>query len=296
MRVKDSSLFTAAYMYRIPDSDRTLTLSYLHSGSHIATVGTSSVVGRGYDVGLRYEIPLRASGSFSDSISTGIDYKRFAQITPGDLAENNTPIIYVPANLAYQAAWTGKEVTTTLSPSVVAGLAPFSDSSKLFGIGRADAYSNFFYLRLDATQLRPLFGGTQLYVHVAGQEAMEPLVSNEQIGIGGADTVRGYLESEALGDWGAYDQVEWRSMKLSVPKWGISQYRVFAFFDSGEVWTRDPLPGEHPSTGLESTGVGMRASMSKYVSAEVEGGQTLVAGANTRAGGRRFLFRLVGGF
>jgi len=296
VRVKDSNVFTAAYQYRLPGSDQTLTLSYLHSGSHVATLGTSSVVGRGYDVGLRYAIPLNETANFSDNFSAGIDFKRFAQITPGEVAETNTPITYVPLSLAYQAIWTTKTTTTIVSPSITTGLAALSNNEKQFSIGRNGAYPDFLYLRLDASHSRPLIFGTDLYVHVEGQEAMEPLVSNEQFGIGGADTIRGYLESEVLGDYGVYDQIEWRSPKLTLPKFGIDQYRVFTFYDTGEVWTRDPLAAERATTGLASAGIGLRAQLLTYLSAELDGAQVLVSGPYTKAGSQRFLFRLIGGF
>ena len=296
MRVKDANVFTAAYQYRIPNSDDTLTLSYLHSGSHVATLGTSSVVGRGYDVGLLYGIPLRASGTFTDQISAGLDFKRFAQIIPGDLAGNNTPITYVPASLAYQAIWTTKTTTTTLAPSVVAGIAPLSNDAAKFSVGRDGANPDFIYFRLDGTRTQPMVAGTQLYLRVAGQQAMEPLVSNEQLALGGADTARGYLESEVLGDYGVFDQIEWRSPRLSLPRWAIDQYRGFLFYDTGKVWTRDTLPGEPAAIGLESAGFGLRANFATYLSAETDFARVLVSGPYTRAGTERFLFRLIGGF
>ena len=44
--------------------------------------------------------------------------------------------------------------------------------------------------------------GFQLFGKMQGQVADQPLVSSEQFSVGGLDTVRGYLESEALGDNG----------------------------------------------------------------------------------------------
>lgn len=296
LRLKDSEVFTIAYQYRLPNSDRSLTLSYLHSGSDISTVGSSSVIGKGNDVGLRYNIPLMAKVGFDSSFSTGIDYKRFYQIVPGSEASFNTPITYVPLNLAYEADWSSKSSTTTIAPSITLGLSSLSNNAAQFGVSRNDAYSDFFDLKLDATRTQALPWGTQLYVHVSGQEAMEPLVSNEQFGIGGGDSVRGYLESEALGDAGVFNQIELRSPDLKKPKLGLDQLRLFAYYDNGKVWLRDALPAERADTQLSSAGIGLRSTLLTYLSAELEGGQVLTTGPYSHAGDRRFLFRLIGGF
>jgi hemolysin activation/secretion protein len=137
----------------------------------------------------------------------------------------------------------------------------------------------------------------QLYGHVTTQLAAEPLVSSEQFSIGGMDTVRGYLESEALGDWGIAAQVELRSPSLAsdIDK-QIDELRLFAFFDAGVAAIHNPLLEQTASSTLSSTGVGMRIRLLDYFNAEVAGAFTLNDGPTTRAGVDRVLFRVYGDF
>ena len=88
-----------------------------------------------------------------------------------------------------------------------------------------------------------------------GQVADQPLVSSEQFSIGGQDTVRGYLESEALGDYGIAGTLELRSpniapyleQKLDNPLGqpvkfnAFDEWRFFAFADVGRVRIHEPL-------------------------------------------------------
>ena len=52
-----------------------------------------------------------------------------------------------------------------------------------------------------------------LKLRAAGQAAAEPLITNEDFSIAGIDGVRGYLESEVLGDQG----FQVRSWQVSAP-------------------------------------------------------------------------------
>ena len=59
--------------------------------------------------------------------------------------------------------------------------------------------------------------GFQLFGKMQGQVADGPLVSSEQFSIGGLDTVRGYLESEALGDNGVVGNARTALAPISAP-------------------------------------------------------------------------------
>jgi hemolysin activation/secretion protein len=137
----------------------------------------------------------------------------------------------------------------------------------------------------------------QLYGHIATQLTGEPLVSSEQFSIGGLDTVRGYLESEALGDYGVAAQVELRSPSLARDiHERVDELRLFTFFDAGVAAIHNALLEQSVSSTLSSTGVGMRIRLLGYFNAEVAGAFTLSDGPATRAGVNRVLFRVYGEF
>ena len=109
--------------------------------------------------------------------------------------------------------------------------------------------------------------------------------------------MRGYLEAEDLGDYGATLQTELRSPSLAkyIGK-PVKSWRFHVFYDAGEVTLARPLPG-YPSTfGLSSVGVGTRVNLWGNLDASIQDAQTLTTGTTTHAGTNRVLFRVSGEF
>ena len=84
------------------------------------------------------------------------------------------------------------------------------------------------------------------------QFADRPLLSVEQISLGGADTVRGYRTGVLLADSGWLASAEMYLPILRIPKWR-SVVQIIPFFDLARGWNRgdeQPAPGQLASTGL----------------------------------------------
>ena len=71
-----------------------------------------------------------------------------------------------------------------------------------FDENRHGATGNFAYFRGDLSHTLTLPEDFQVFVKGQGQASDQPLVNSEQFSGGGLGTVRGYLESEELGDNG----------------------------------------------------------------------------------------------
>jgi len=155
--------------------------------------------------------------------------------------------------------------TTSIDLSVNFGVRGLVNTPAAFDYKRYNARANYFHVRANAQHEQPVWGGSVLFLRAAGQWSPEPLISNEQQAIGGADSVRGYLESEALGDLGAYATVEWRSPSFHGVFGDWAQRLVaLTFVDGGIVRTLDALPN---ATGaviserrLAGAGAGLRLS------------------------------------
>lgn len=91
------------------------------------------------------------------------------------------------------------------------------------------------------------------------QVADRPLVTAEQFGVGGPESVRGFIQSEFLGDDGYFASLEYRH---SIFKEWVQGLRIQAcgFVDHGGASVRRPLPGQDSSNDLTGGGVGMRAA------------------------------------
>ena len=306
--MRDAEIESASYLFHIPDSRMSLLFTYLHSNSNVVALGTTDVAGRGETAGFRLLIPLgtdtdSTGHSFTHSFSIGWDYKRFYELDTFTTSNTSTsaPVTYYPLNAAYAANWTGPKSTTDLNASVELGLAPLGSNTEAFDNKRYLAPAGFSILRVSLTREQDLPYGMQLWGSVSGQETNDPLVSSEQIALGGADSIRGYLEAETLGDYGAYLQSELRSpdiKKYLGSKWAdaIKTWRFHIFADTGVVGLRDATAGQRTSDGLSSVGVGTRVNLWGYLNGQVQDAQALNNGPNTHAGTNRVLFRVFGEF
>ncbi len=153
--------------------------------------------------------------------------------------------------------------------------------------------------------------GYQLFGKVQGQVADGPLVSSEQFSAGGLDTVRGYLESETLGDDGAAATLEfrgpdigaWLQNKLkteggeNAPSFTVfNECRLFGFADGGYVDIRHPLPGQQSEFSLASYGAGSRCKTLNSLNSMLVVAIPLVTQTYTHANDAHVLFRVWGEF
>ena len=104
-----------------------------------------------------------------------------------------------------------------------------------------------------------------------GQYTHDMLVTGEQFGIGGMDSVRGFDEREVTADYGFRGTTEIYTPDFG-GKTGISGARVraLAFVDWGGVFRINPAPGELQTQHISSTGLGLRLSHGTNFAARVD--------------------------
>ena len=101
-----------------------------------------------------------------------------------------------------------------------------------------------------------------------GQVTRDTLIAGEQFGIGGADSVRGFLEREIVNDYGYRGTLEFYSPDFGsiVPLAG-ARLRALAFYDWGAVRRIRPSVLEIHGQHVSSAGLGVRFSRGTNVSA-----------------------------
>lgn len=255
-RTSDARVFSGSYLAKFGASPYSLLGYAVRSDSNVAAISDFNVIGNGVMYGLRLIRTLTPKEGFFHSLSFGIDDKDFKEDTLFGADRSSAPIHYFPLVAAYNASWAHGENSTEFGVTATANLRGLGDGDAMFDNKRFLARSNFFHLRLDASRTMTFWGGYQLYAHAQTQFSNEPLISNEEFSIGGLDTVRGYLESTAVGDTGAAVQTELRSKPLLTGRYGIDNLRLYAFFDAGYARIHDPLPEQLASDTLSSTGIG----------------------------------------
>ncbi len=211
-RPEDAEVFSGSYLARVPNVDWLNVLLYgLKSSSNVASVGGTNIVGPGQVVGGRAVITLPSREGFFHTLSVGLDYKHFDQTVALGSDSFSSPVTYYPMVASYGATFQGEKFTTQFNASMTSNIGTLSSSAADFDNKRFDASPSFTHFNADVSLTQELPEGFQLWSKVQGQVADGPLVSSEQLSIGGLDTVRGYLESEVLGDEGVVGNIELRT-------------------------------------------------------------------------------------
>ena len=256
------------------------------------------------DAGVRLSVPAPATADFQSGFTGGFDYKTYQidsvktnnfifAITTFDQNGNANTISsfvaspvpvtdrsleYLPLAFGYNGAWRNPNATITFglggtantwysSSTTTNGNQSTSGEKSLQGI-TGSAKSTGYWFTLNPT-LSADFTLPQHWVvslHANGQWASEPLISTEQYGIGGVNSVRGYHEGENFGDTGWRFSVESQTPSHTVGVVYGSQpltVRGLAYMDRAASYLLDPQ-GRPDEVDLWSTGFGFTASVGSH--------------------------------
>jgi hemolysin activation/secretion protein len=313
---KDSEVASGYYLARFPGYDHfSLMLQGTKQDSNVSTLGGSTVAGPGETLELRaiFALPSGkdwATGkdweNFTDSFSLSVDYKHFQQsvqlaptsgTTPGTTSTAGTivtPITYYPVIAGYSATWGdsgGKGSVTALDSSVTFNFRGLGSGPNQFDLNRFGSDGSFIYYRGDVSHTQELGGGWELFGKVQGQLANQPLVSSEEYSGGGESTVRGYLESEVVGDDGIFGSLELRTPPLMF-EGKSADWRFYLFGDAGELKVLNPLPEQVARFNLSSFGMGSRLSLVDHLSGGVDIAYPMVSQTYTQAHEIQMRFRV----
>ena len=318
---KPSQATAVVLNYSVPQDNGNTLIGYaVSSNSEVQTFGGTSVLGNGTTLGVRYAIPFigRGDGSAYHSLTVGVDYKDLSEkvLFGGDTI--STPLRYLPFQANYSGNWNDKDAQTSVTATVIAASRALLKRSvscpgsaepvDQFACKRFGADGSFASLRLGGRHSQSV-GPVQVTLKFASQLASQQLASSEAFSIGGADTVRGYLEGEGSGDQGAAGTLEMRSQNLaravnsmwssggtegaaSGSAFGFSEVTVFAFGDVGRTQVTQPLPGQASRTWLIGTGAGLTLGGCPGWNLGLEWAQARKPGSVTQSGDSRFHIRL----
>ncbi len=294
---KDAEVFSGSYLARVPGLDWLTVLLYgLVSNSNVATVGSTNVIGKGQVVGTRAIMTLPGGNGFFETLSAGIDYKHFDQTLELGGGLSKTPITYYPLTATYSASWTGLNGLTQLDLGPTLNVRGLGSSPSTFDNKRYKSESDFIYLRGDLSRQQDLPFGLQAFAKTQFQISNQPLVNSEQFSVGGQDTVRGYLESEVLGDNAIIGSLEIRTPELAFLGPKVTDWRAFFFSEGGQASILDPLPEQQAIFDLASIGVGTRIELVNHVNGAVDLAVPLITSVNTKSGHPRVEFRVWAAF
>ena len=258
------------------------------------------------DIGARWSVPLVTPDNVQFNFSGGLDYKtyqvssdktnlfQFDQVAynPATLAPTSTnsstipspvpatvrQMQYLPLSLRSDASWRDSLGTTAVglglsinpwyaSQSYINGVSTATGNNSLQGITGSPKSSGLWAV------LTPNYTRTFMFLtnwmtsfRADGQWASEPLISNEQFGIGGVNSVRGYHEGESFGDTGFH-----LSLEQHTPSHVVGMVRGntpltvsgSVYMDYASVYLLDPQ-GFPSNTRLWGTGFGIAATLGSH--------------------------------
>ncbi|HEY1789092.1 MAG TPA: POTRA domain-containing protein, partial [Verrucomicrobiae bacterium] len=251
--------------------------------------GISSTIAGGLDYKL-YSQANYNTNSFIDSEFTENAFHQLSERT--SFINVPTPVShetmhYLPLTLSYNASGNNSLGPISAGLSLSANLwyssstvftaftnAPASLSGKksLQNITGSTESSGYWVI------LKPSFSQSIISAHnwttivrLDGQWASEPLISNEQFGIGGVNSVRGYHEGEVFGDTGWHATLEEDTPPHVVGIVYDGQpltIRGSIYMDRATAYLLDSPPGSAGSTRLWGTGFGFTASIGAHWSSQ----------------------------
>lgn len=298
----DAKVVSASYLARFGQSPWSLLGYAVRSDSDVSALGAPggdgfNVIGNGLLAGLRLIRAFPPGDGFFHSLSLGLDYKDFEEDMRLGSDRLSSPIRYFPWNVAYTADWVGERARSNLGVTVAGNVRGIGDGREEFDAKRYDARPSFMHLRLEGSHTRTFGSDYQLFARLQAQFAGDPLISNEEFSIGGLDTVRGYHESEALGDYGAAAQLELRSPSFAAALGeSVQEARLRLFADGGYARIHDPLPDQLASETLVSAGLGATLRAFERFNGSVDVAAPLSRPAGQKQDDVNVLFRLWGEF
>ena len=258
-------------------------------------LGGMSVVGAGNIYGARIVKPLPSNDKFIQSFSGGLDYKEFGQgVNLLNTANTTTSAInYLSFMTGYDGTWKGESMFTSLGLATHYSFQGLANNDAEFANKRAGATPDFLYLTSNIKYQQGLPKDFRVHIRADSQVSATRLLSNEQFSAGGPLSVRGYYQTQLLGDNGVNLSLEFYSPKLvNKEQDSVQNLRLFTFLDWANIWTYHPLAPTPSSAQLASTGMGLRMLLLKHFTGELDWSYPMYKQSTIDIGQQRLDFRV----
>ncbi|MCC7487672.1 MAG: ShlB/FhaC/HecB family hemolysin secretion/activation protein [Burkholderiales bacterium] len=292
---EDVTIFGAGY--RIPlygwNSSVDFVAGYSDVDSGTVQGGLFNVSGSGSLALVRWNWYLPRLGQFEQKVTFGWDYRAYrsdVQLT-GTTGTIVPDLTVHPLSIGYSGVRRYSDAELSYYASFAHNLAFGTDGdSAAFERSRVGANANYSILRYGANFVQALPAQWQFRAALNGQYTQDALTSYEQFGLGGPDSVRGYLLRELAGDKGYNTQVELYTPDLAgVFKMSESyRLRFLGFYDFGSFEDNSPPRNAgQEQANLYSMGLGMRLSFKKLVSLRLDAAHIMQPTVNRQSSSTR---------
>ncbi len=249
----------AAYTLPVTNDGDRISFQYANADTFVGQELTVlDIRGTAEIFGVNFTHPLERSLRHSSDLYGGFTSKSvdnfFLGSTPLSLDELRE------LTLGYSGNWLDQDGRTFFNTYLTQGLGTFLGGTPngdplASRVGGGDSFTK---LNLDGARVQQLGGGQYLLFRAGGQVTGSSLLISEQYALGGPESVRGYIQSEFLGDVGYTMSGEYRFTLYDEPD---AQLQMGFFLDHGQAWLNTAQPGQLSHESLFGGGVGWRANL-----------------------------------
>ena len=267
--------------------------SDVDAGTTQTPFGPLQFAGKGKVSGVRYNGLFARRGEYEHKMVLGADYRAYDSLcSVGDFGAAGcgaagASVQVRPVSLGYDAVWTRTASRSSFYLTAIQNMPGGKNGTEQdLQLARPLAKGGYQIFRA-GFQIGLVFAGDwQIGLRADGQASSHALIQAEQFGIGGWNSVRGFLEREVASDQGYFGSIELTTANLgkTLGFGVIDNLRLLAFYDSGQVTRNLPLPGDPVKEGIASTGMGMRMGIKKNLQLRLDAGWVLEPAISQRRG------------
>ncbi|WP_409266232.1 ShlB/FhaC/HecB family hemolysin secretion/activation protein [Massilia sp. BHUDP2] len=259
--------------------------SYSDVDSGVVSAGLFdlAVSGRGAVYGARYSKVLdkRSLGGrdLEGRLVAGLEVKAYKNSVMFFNQDFGNKVTVRPLSIGYLGRAVLDNSEVNVSATLLRNLPGGSRGAQEdFSVARSGAKAGYTALRLAGAWSSSIGAGDWLgRVLANGQYSPDALVPGEQFGAGGSTSVRGFDERALAADSGLGLNLEVYTPNLcSRSGW---QCRLLGFYDTAYGKRNKALPGELRSTTIAGAGAGLRFSVGRAASLQVDYGKVVNEGA-----------------
>ncbi len=281
---KDVLIIGASYRIPFYESGNMLDISAGYSNVNSGAVqNIFTVSGRGSVFGLRWTQNLARIGEYDHRLIYAFDFRAYGNsVVPLGGGNAIVPDITVkPISLTYSGTLRQAAAETTgyvgysqnLPGGGNGGSGQWEAGTTATGTGaRAGGRPGYTLLRYGFSHYRSFANDWQARFNLVGQATKDRLIAPEQFGIGGANSVRGFVERQFSNDWGSFANFEVYTPDIaSFLKFGNeSKLRVLVFHDYGHLVRNGQQATETERVSASSGGLGLRFTQGSNLSIKLD--------------------------
>lgn len=289
------NVFIVGASYHIPlyatgDSlDFTVGQSNVNSG---VVANSFNIAGAGTIAGARYNYNLPRWGELEQKLVFGADWRAYeSRVTQFVGGPQLVPDVTVrPISMTYYGTLRAATSETTFYFGTYDNIPGDKTAGQLaFSASRAGSSDWYSLQRYGISHNRSFANDMQIRGSFSGQMTKDLLVSGEQFGIGGADSVRGFAEREIAADVGVRGSIELYSPDFAsalkfIGEGSNMRIRALTFYDWGRVTRNKATVLEVQSQTISSAGFGVRIAVGSNFFLRADYGVVLDPGGTVARG------------